>query len=224
MEKVRKHRDIEIFITEKRRNYLVSKPDHHITKVLTEYLLTIEMGKKNANSYELGKISMHEFWYDHVKPKYDEKANLCYMDTDSLIVYTKIGDIYKDIAEDVDRPLPKEENKKVTGLMKDELDGNIMTKFVVLKAKSYSYLIDDGSKDKKEKDRKTGVIKKQLKLQNYKNCLEVTQLDNKVHSPENNEISLDSLKKYHKEFIKNNKLILTTQQRFKSERHNECFY
>ena len=46
MEKVRKHRDIEIFITEKRRNYLVSKPDYHITKVLTEYLLAIEMGGK----------------------------------------------------------------------------------------------------------------------------------------------------------------------------------
>ena len=46
MEKVRKHRDIKIFITEKKRNYLVWKPDYHITKVLTEYLLAIEMEKK----------------------------------------------------------------------------------------------------------------------------------------------------------------------------------
>ena len=42
---------------------------------------------------------MHEFWYDYVKPKYDENAKLCYMDTDSFMVYIKIDDIYKDIVE-----------------------------------------------------------------------------------------------------------------------------
>ena len=61
---------------------------------------------------------MYEFWYDYVKPKYGEKAKFCYMDIYSFIVYIKIDDIYKDIAEDVeirfdtsnyklDRPLPK---------------------------------------------------------------------------------------------------------------------
>ena len=73
---------------------------------------------------------MYEFWYDYVKPKYDEKAKLCYMDTDSLILYRKTTDIYIDITVDVetrfdvsnyelDRLLPK--RKKVIGLMKDEL-------------------------------------------------------------------------------------------------------
>ena len=68
------------------------------------------------------------------------------MDTDSSIVYIKIDDIYKDIAEDVetrfdtsnfeiDRPLPKEKNKKVIGIMKDELGGQIMKEFVELRAK-----------------------------------------------------------------------------------------
>ena len=42
---------------------------------------------------------MCEFWYDYAKPKYDEKAKCCYMDTDSFIVYIKTDDIYKDIAE-----------------------------------------------------------------------------------------------------------------------------
>ena len=51
---------------------------------------------------ELSKILMYEFWYDYVKPKYGEKAKLCYMDTDSFIVYIKTDDIYKDIAEDVE--------------------------------------------------------------------------------------------------------------------------
>ena len=78
---------------------------------------------------ELSKILMYEFWYDYVKPKYCEKAKLCYMDTDSFIVYIEVDDIYKDIAEDVetrfdtsnyelDRPSSKGKNKRVFGLMK----------------------------------------------------------------------------------------------------------
>ena len=51
---------------------------------------------------ELSIILMYEFWYDYVKPKYGEKAKLCYMDTDSFIVYIKTDDIYKDILEDVE--------------------------------------------------------------------------------------------------------------------------
>ena len=77
----------------------------------------------------------------------------------------KTDDIYKEIAEavetrfdtsnyELDGPLPKGETKKVIGLIKDELGGKIMTKFVGLRAKSYSYLTDDGSEDKKPKDKK----------------------------------------------------------------------
>ena len=46
---------------------------------------------------------MYEFWYDYVKQKYGEETELCYMDTGSFIVYIKTNDIYKDIAEDVER-------------------------------------------------------------------------------------------------------------------------
>ena len=71
-----------------------------------------------------------KFWYDYVKPKYGEKAKLCYMVIDSLIVYIKTNGIYKDIAEDLetwfdtssyefDRPLPKGKSKNISGLMKD---------------------------------------------------------------------------------------------------------
>ena len=109
---------------------------------------------------ELSKILMYECWYDYVIPKYDEKAKLCYMDTDSFIVYMKTDDIYKGIAEDVetrfdtsnyelDRPFPKGKNKNVIALIRDELGGKIMTNFVGLRAKTYIYLIDDGSEDKK---------------------------------------------------------------------------
>ena len=51
---------------------------------------------------ELSKILMHEFWYDYVKPKYGDKAEFCYMGTDTFIVYMKTDGIYKGIAEDVE--------------------------------------------------------------------------------------------------------------------------
>ena len=71
---------------------------------------------------ELTKIVIYELWYDYVKLKYDEKAKLCYMDSENFIVYIKRDDIYKDIAENVetkfdisnyefDRLLPKEKNR-----------------------------------------------------------------------------------------------------------------
>ena len=85
---------------------------------------------------DLCKTGIYEFWYDYVKPKYDEIAKLCYMDTDSFIVHEKTDDVSKDIAENVEtrfdtsnfevnRPLPKGKNKKVIGLMKSKLGGQI---------------------------------------------------------------------------------------------------
>ena len=103
-----------------------------------------------------------------MKPKYGDNVKLCYMDTDSFIMPIKTEDFYKDIAEDVekrfdtsnyecDRPLPKEKNKKVIGLMKDELGGKIMTEFVALRPKTYSYLTDYCKEDKKAKGTKKCV-------------------------------------------------------------------
>ena len=100
---------------------------------------------------ELSKILMHEFCYDYLNLKYGVKVKLCYMTTDSFIVYIKTDDIYKAIAEyvetgfdtsnyELDRPLPKGRNKKVIGLMKDELGGEIMVKLVGLRAKTYGYM------------------------------------------------------------------------------------
>ena len=77
--------------------------------------------------------------------------------------------------------------------MKDKLGGKIMTKFVGLRAKTYSYLIDDGREDKKAKGTKKCVIKKKLKFENYKNCLEATQLQNKINHLEKYKININSL-------------------------------
>ena len=91
---------------------------------------------------------MYELWYDYMKPKYADNVKLCYMDTDSFIMHLKTEDFDKDIADDVEkmfdtsnyevnRPLPIGKNKKVMGLMKDELGGKIMTEFVALAPKTF---------------------------------------------------------------------------------------
>ena len=77
-----------------------------------------------------------------------------------------------------------------------------MTKFVGLRGKTYSYLIDDGSEDKKAKGTKKCVINRKLKFENYKNCLEATQLENKINYLEKNKIGIYSITENHKEFIK----------------------
>ena len=91
---------------------------------------------------------MYEFWYDYIKPKYGDKARLCYMDTDSFVIYIKTEDFYKDIAGDVERwfdtsnydeqdkrPLPIGKNEKVIGLFKYELGGKSLPNFVHLEQK-----------------------------------------------------------------------------------------
>ena len=131
---------------------------------------------------DISKILMYEFWYDYLKPKYNDNVTLCYMDTDSFVMNIKTNDFYEDIANDVEkrfdtsnyevnRPLPTGRNKKVIGLMKDELGGKIITGFVTLRPKTYSYLTDDGKEDKKAKGTKKCVIKRMIKFDDYKNCL-----------------------------------------------------
>ena len=90
--------------------------------------------------------------------------------------------------------------------MRNKLGGKIMTKFLALRAKTYSYLIDDGSKDKKAKETKKCLMKINFELENYKNHLEATK---------KNEIDKDIIKESLKKFVKNNKSILKIQQRFK---------
>ena len=82
--------------------------------------------------------------------------------------------------------------------MKGELGGKIMTKFTGLRPNTYSYLIDDGSEDKKAKNTKKCEIKRKFKFENCKNCLEVTQLENEINYLEKNEINIDGIKKDHK--------------------------
>ena len=210
MENVRKHRDIKLVKTDKKRNKLVSEQNFHTMKLIEINLAINEMRKvkvkMNKPIYlglsilDISKITMYEFWYDYVKIKYQDKARLCYMDTDSFVVNIKTKDFYKDISQDVnkrfdtsnytfDRPLPTGINKKVIGLMKDELGGDIITEFVALKPKAYSYVTNNFIKTKKAKGTKKCVVNKMLTFDDYKKCL-----------------------------FDNGK-VLKSQQRFKSENH-----
>ena len=85
--------------------------------------------------------------------------------------------------------------------MKNELCGKIMKTFVLLRAKTCSYLIDDGSEDRKAKGTKKCVIKRKLKFKDDKNCSEATQLENKISNQEKYEIDVDIVKKDHKKFM-----------------------
>ena len=130
---------------------------------------------------DLSKIIMYKFHYDYMKPKFKD-PQLCYMDPDSLIYIIKTEDFYADVVDDIparfdtsgycpNRPLLIGLNKKVTRLMKDELGGAIMTEFVVLRPKLYSYKKLDGAEDKKCKGIKKCIVKKTLIFVDYKNCL-----------------------------------------------------
>ena len=169
MENVRKHRDIKLVTTEEKRVKLVSEPNYHTTKQFSENLLAIEMKKTKVKMnkpvylgmsiLDISKTLMYEFWYDYVKPKYKEKAKLCYMDTDSFVIFVFTEDFFEDINNDVERwfdkynydkndkrPLQTGVNGKVIVMFKDELGGKIMKEFCALRAKMYAYLMDDDSK------------------------------------------------------------------------------
>ena len=190
VENIRKHRDIKLVTTDKKRSKLVSEPNYHTINSISEDLSIMKKTKVKMNKpiylglsiLEISKVLIYEFWYDYMKPKYNDNVRLCYMDTDSFVMHIKTNDFYKDIASDVEnrldtsnyevnRPLPTGKNKKVIGLMKDELGGKIITEFVTLRPKTYSCLTDDGKEDKKAKGTKKFVIKKMIKFNDYKKCL-----------------------------------------------------
>ena len=119
---------------------------------------------------------MYKFWYDYIKPKYEDIAKLCYADTDSFIIHIITEDFFEDIAGDVKkwvdisnydendkRPFQIGMNKRVYGFFKDELGGKIMKEFVALRAKTYAYLTDDDSGEKIAK----GTKKERNKTQAY---------------------------------------------------------
>ena len=157
MENIRKHKDIKLVT--KAKDYLknIMKPTFKSGVLFGENLMGCEMSKVKVVMnkpvhlgqaiLDLSKIIMYEFHYDYMLLKYGKNLKLCYMDTDSLMYRIVTEDFYEDIAKDVPTrfdtsgyckgmPLPVGLNKKVIGLMKDELGGAVMTEFCYIKAKA----------------------------------------------------------------------------------------
>ena len=135
-----------------------------------------------ASIFHISKTLMYKFWYDYLKPKYNDNIKFCDMDTDSFIINIETEDIYEDIANDVERwfdtsnydkkrPLPIGKNKKVIGRFKDELGGKIMTEVVANRAKTDAYLLDVDREIKKAKGVKRSVIMRRLMFEIYKDSL-----------------------------------------------------
>ena len=97
VENVRKHRDIKLVTTDKRRNQLASEPNYHTTKYFSKNLMVIEKKKTKVKMNKpiypcisilgISKTLMHEFWHDYIKPKCRDRAKLCYMGTDSFVIH-----------------------------------------------------------------------------------------------------------------------------------------
>ena len=191
MENIRKHRNIKLVNNEEEYLKNVIKPN--FKSLLGPDLIGCEMGKVSVVMnklvhlgqaiLDLSKTMMYEFHYDYMIPKYGDRLKLCYMDTDSLVYSIKTEDFYSDISSDVEsrfdtygypndgsRPLPIGKNKKVIGLMKDELGGEIMKEFVSLRPKIYSYRVGN-SEPKKCKGIKKCLVKKMISFDDYKRCL-----------------------------------------------------
>ena len=113
-----------------------------------------------------------------------------------------------------------EKIKNVIGFMKDELGGKLMTEFAVFRPKPYSFLTDMGDENKIAKGTKKCVIKRKIKFEDYKNCLEATRLESEINYLEKSKLDVDNLIKNHKELTKNNNLIFESQQRVRSEKRN----
>ena len=199
MENVRNHRDLKLVVTQQRRKKLVCEPNYESCKLFTEDLMAIEMRKTlvlmdkpipvGQAILDINKTLMYEFWYDYLKPKYQDKIKLCYMDADSFIMHIETEDFYKDIANDVNKwfdtskytnleiwPFTIGLNIKVIGKFKDEINGNIMTEFIALRSKTYAlrWIKDEGgqiTEQKKAKGTKKWVIENNLNFDLYKKAL-----------------------------------------------------
>ena len=194
MENIRNRVDIKLVNNKKQAEKLSAKPNFKQCNIFSEDLVAIHMKKTKLDFdkpvylgmciLDLSKTLMYDFHYNYIKQKYGDKAKLLLTDTDSLMYEIQTEDFYKDINGDVkDRfdtsgyprghpsGIPSGFNKKVLGMFKDEVNGNVIDEFVGLRAKLYSYKMFEGEESKKCKGVKKSVVKKSITHEDYKKCL-----------------------------------------------------
>ena len=194
MENKRKRVDVRLVTDGKKYKKLVAKPNFHAQKIFAEDLVSVHMKRTcmvmnkpiyiGACILDLSKIPMYDFHYNFIKQKYGDQAKLLLTDTDSLLYEIQTEDYFKDIIEHINERfdtsnypknhpsgIPSGVNKKVLGMFKDEVGGKIITEFVGLRAKQYSFIIEEEEEVKKCKGIKKQVIKNNITHENYKECL-----------------------------------------------------
>ena len=193
MGNVKNHSDIKLVINNARRKQLAFQPNYHTCKHFSKHLMVIELRKTRAymnksicigqTVLDIRKTLMYRFSYDYLKPKYEDKIKLCYMDTDSCIFYVETDDFYNDISNDIiewfdtsdynkdDDRLPTGINENIIGKFKDELKGKLMTEFVALGSKAYAKLDDNDKKPKKVKEINKCIRDKVLMFNQYMDVL-----------------------------------------------------
>lgn len=195
MENVRNRVDVKLINKWKGRygaEAYISKPNFHSCTIFNEKLVAIEMQKLEVildkpiyigfSVLDLSKITLYEFHYNFMKKEFDKNCKLMYVDTDSLTYDIKCPDIYSVMFKNIDRfdtsdypqnnqyCLPQV-NKKVTGKMKDECNGRLITEFIGLRSKMYCVRVENQDFFKKAKGVKSSVVKNEIDFNDYKNCL-----------------------------------------------------
>ena len=195
IENIRNRVNVKLVNSGEQFKKLAAKPNYNGCKIFNENLVSVHMKKTSLTMnkpvylgmsiLDLSKTLMYDFHYNYIKPKYGNKAKLLFTDTDSFLYEIQTEDFYKDISGDVkDRfdtsnykeghpsGIPTGINKKVLGMFKDEAAGKIIKEFVGLRAKLYSYKMDEGKEKKRCKGIKKAVVEKTISHENYKTCLE----------------------------------------------------
>ena len=226
MENIRNRVNIKLVNTEEKLKKLIAKPNFRSRKIFSENLVSVHMKKTSLTMnkpvylgmciLDLSKTIMYDFHYNYIKPKYENKAKLLFTDTDSLMYEIETEDFFKDISGDVknrfdtsDYPenhpsgIPTGINKKVLGMFKDEAAGKIIKEFVGLRAKLYSFKMEEGGESKKCKGVKKQVVESSISHEDYKTCLRtgkeqlrkqniLRSYDHEVYTEEVNKIALSA--------------------------------
>lgn len=172
---------------------LIAKPNFKRSVIFNENLVGIELSKVNVvfdkpiavgmTILDISKTLLIEFHYEYILNKFPAKhVKLCYTDTDSLIYHIKTSNIYEDIKTDVHKwfdtsgyPVDNKYNiplvnKKVVGLLKDELNGDPITEFIGLRAKMYALETESQRLMQRAKGVKQSSVK-ELTIDDYRNCV-----------------------------------------------------
>ena len=227
MENIRNRVNIKLVNTKEQLRKLTAKPNFKgPPKIFSENLVSVHMKKTSLTMdkpvylgmciLDLSKTLIFDFHYNYIKRKYGDKAKLLFTDTDSLMYEIITKDFYKDISGDVknrfdtsDYPenhpsgIPTGINKKVLGMMKDEVAGKNIKEFVGLRPKLYSLKMEEGKETKKCKGVKKRVVENYITHEDYKTCLItgkdklarqniIRSYDHEVYTEEVNKIALSA--------------------------------